>query len=104
MRYDYLIVGAGLTGAVCSRILTERGYSCIIIEKDGHVGGKCYDEETEGILVHKNGPHIFHTNDDDIWRYVNRFAAFNSFRYKPMVSYNDNFFSLLSKSPILGDD
>lgn len=93
MLLDYLIVGAGLSGAVCSRILTEKGYVCKIIEKSNQVGGNCYDEECDGIMVHKFGPHIFHTNNDEVWSFVNRFASFNSFRYKPIVSYNKKFYS-----------
>ncbi len=76
-QYDYLIVGAGLFGAVFGREMTLAGKRCLIIEKRKHVGGNIYCENIEGINVHMYGPHIFHTNDEPIWNYVNSFAGFN---------------------------
>ena len=72
--YDFLIVGAGLYGAVCARELTDRGYKCLVIDRRAHIAGNIYTEEVEGIQVHKYGAHIFHTSDKEVWQYVNRFA------------------------------
>ena len=77
-RYDYLIVGAGLFGAVCAHELNKMGYKVLIVEKRNNVAGNIYTEEIEGIHVHKYGPHIFHTSKKDIWDYVNQFAKANT--------------------------
>ena len=76
---DYLIIGAGLSGSVIARELTDNGYKCVILEKRDAVAGNIRDKEISGINVHIYGPHIFRTNDFDIWAYVNRFASFNNF-------------------------
>ena len=75
--YDYLIVGAGLYGLVNARLLTDAGKKCLVIDKRNHIGGNCHTEDVDGIKVHKYGPHIFHTSDEKIWTYVNRFTKFN---------------------------
>lgn len=75
--YDYLIVGAGLYGAVAADLLTQCGKRCLVIEKRGHIGGNVYTEAVHGINVHKYGAHIFHTDDQEVWAYMNRFATFN---------------------------
>ena len=80
--YDYLIVGAGLFGSIFARELTDNGYKCLVIDKRNHIGGNCYTEEIEGINVHKYGPHIFHTSNQFVWDFVNRFAKFNNFIYQ----------------------
>jgi len=85
--YDYVIVGCGLFGITFSRFMTDHGKKCLIIDKRNHIGGNCYTENIEGIHVHKYGPHIFHTNDDGIWDWVNKFSSFNHFRYNPKVHY-----------------
>lgn len=90
---DYLIVGAGLYGATCARELTDKGYKCLVIDKRKHIGGNCYTENVDGINVHKYGPHIFHTSDEQVWRYVNSFTEFNNFIYRPKVSYRDRMYS-----------
>lgn len=92
-NYDFLIVGTGLFGSVCARELTDAGYKCLVIDKRSHIGGNCYTENVNGIHVHKYGPHIFHTSNDDIWNYVNRFVKFNNYRYNPKVSYKENTYS-----------
>jgi len=79
MQYDYLIVGAGLFGAVFARQAADAGKRVLVIDKRAHIGGNVYTEEIEGIQVHTYGAHIFHTNNRDIWNYVNRFATFNRF-------------------------
>ena len=85
--YDYLIVGAGLFGAVCARELTDMGKSVLVIDKRPHIAGNVYTEKIEGINVHKYGAHIFHTNDPVVWSYVQRFATFNRFTNSPVANY-----------------
>jgi len=92
-KYDYVIVGSGLFGAITARELTDSGKSCLIIDKRNKIGGNVRTDEVEGINVHTYGPHIFHCNDEKIWNYVNRFANFNSFINRPKVNYNENIFS-----------
>lgn len=94
MKYDYLIVGAGLFGSVFAYEATKRGYSCLIIEKRSHIGGNIYTENVEGINVHKYGPHIFHTNKQYIWDYINQFATFNNFVYSPLANYKGEIYNL----------
>ena len=85
--YDYLIVGAGLYGAVCARQLTDAGKKVLVIDKRPNVGGNVYTEKIEGINVHKYGAHIFHTNNKEVWDYVNKFAEFNRFTNSPVANY-----------------
>lgn len=92
--YDYLIVGSGLYGAVCANELTKKGKKVLIIEKRSHIGGNVYTEENAGIHVHKYGAHIFHTNDQEVWNYVNSFAEFNRFTNSPLAVYKDKIFNL----------
>ena len=92
--YDYLIVGAGIYGAVFAREATERGYTCLIIDKRPHIGGNIYTEKIEGINVHKYGAHIFHTNDRKVWAYVNRFAEFNRYTNSPVANYHGELYNL----------
>ena len=92
--YDYLIVGAGLFGAVCARELTDSGKRVLVVEKRQHTGGNVYTERTEGINVHKYGAHIFHTNDRKVWEYVNRFADFNRYTNSPVANYKGELYSL----------
>ena len=92
-QYDFLIVGSGLFGSVFAQQATERGYKCLIIDKRSHNGGNVYTEKIEGINVHKYGPHIFHTSNEKIWNYVNRFATFNSFVNRPKVNYKGDLYS-----------
>jgi UDP-galactopyranose mutase len=91
--FDYLIIGSGLFGAVFARQMTDKGFKCLVLEKRGHLGGNIYTENIEGINVHKYGPHIFHTNDKDIWDYVNRFSTFNNYRHRVLVKNKDRLFS-----------
>ena len=92
--YDYLIVGAGLYGAVCARELADSGKKVLVIEKRPHIAGNVFTEKTEGIHVHKYGAHIFHTNDKQVWDYVNRFAVFNRFTNSPVANYHGEIYSL----------
>lgn len=93
-KYDYLIVGAGLYGAVCARELTDTGQRVLVIDKRDHIAGNVYTEEVGGIHVHRYGAHIFHTNDDEVWDYVQRFAEFNRFTNSPVANYNGELYSL----------
>ncbi len=92
--YDYLIVGAGLFGTVCARELTDAGKSVFVVEKRPHIAGNVYTEKIEGINVHKYGAHIFHTNNKEVWDYVNRFSIFNRFTNSPVANYKGELFSL----------
>ena len=78
-KYDYLIVGAGLFGCVFAHEMTKKGASCLVIEKRDHVGGNIYTEEIEGIQVHEDGAHIFHTSDREVWEYVNALTECNHY-------------------------
>lgn len=92
--YDYLIVGAGMFGAVFAYEMNAKGRKCLVIDKRAHIGGNCYTERVEGINVHKYGAHIFHTSDREIWRYVNRFAEFNGYINSPVAVYKDELYNL----------
>ena len=94
IMYDYLIVGAGLFGAVVAQKVKETGKSVLVIERRSHFAGNVYTEKVEGINVHKYGAHIFHTNDKDVWDYVQRFATFNRFTNSPIANYKGELFSL----------
>lgn len=92
--YHYLIVGAGLYGAVCARELTNAGKKVLVIDKRDHIAGNIYTEKTEGINVHKYGAHIFHTNSKRAWDYVQQFAVFNRFTNSPVANYKGELYSL----------
>ena len=94
MRYDYLIVGAGLYGAVAAQELKKAGKTVLVIDRRGNVGGNVYTEKICGINVHKYGAHIFHTNNKQVWEYVNRFAEFNRFTNSPVANYKGELYSL----------
>lgn len=91
---DYLIVGAGLYGAVFAREAMDAGKSVIVLEKRGHIGGNVYTEEIEGIQVHRYGAHIFHTDNKKVWEYVNRFAEFNRYTNSPIANYKGELYNL----------
>ena len=93
-QYDYLIVGAGLYGAVCAREALSAGKKVLVIDKRPHIAGNVYTEEIEGINVHVYGAHIFHTNNKTVWDYVNRFAEFNRFTNSPVANYRGELYSL----------
>ena len=93
-EYDYLVVGAGLYGAVFAREATDMGKKVLVIDRRPHIAGNVYTEKVEGINVHKYGAHIFHTNIKLVWDYVNRFATFNRFTNSPVANYKGELFSL----------
>lgn len=94
MKYDYLIVGAGLFGAVVAHEAVQKGKKCLVIDRRDHIAGNVYTEEIEGIQVHKYGAHIFHTSDKKIWDYVNQFAEFNNYINSPIAVYGDEIYNL----------
>ena len=96
-KYDYLIVGAGLFGAVFAHEATARGKSCLVIDKRPNVAGNIYTEKQENINVHKYGAHIFHTSDKEVWEYMNRFCEFNNYINSPVAVYKDELYNLPSK-------
>ena len=91
--YDYLIVGSGLFGSVFANQLYESGKKVLVIEKKNHIGGNCFTENIDDIHVHRYGPHIFHTSDDRVWTFVNKFVNFNNFINRPKVFYKDKLYS-----------
>ena len=93
-KYDYLVVGAGLYGSVFARVLMDAGKSVLVIDKRSHVAGNVYTEKIEGINVHKYGAHIFHTNNKEVWKFVNRFAQFNRFTNSPVANYKGELYSM----------
>lgn len=92
--YDYLIVGAGLFGAVFAHEAKKRGKKCLVIDKRNHMAGNIYTEEVDGIQVHKYGAHIFHTSDEKVWAYVNQFAHFNHYINSPVAVYQDEIYNM----------
>lgn len=91
---DYLIVGAGLAGATFARTMTDKGYSCMVLDKRVHIGGNIYSSKLEGIEVHQYGPHIFHTDNERVWKFINRFTEFNQFVYSPVANFHGKLYNL----------
>jgi UDP-galactopyranose mutase len=94
MKYDYLVVGSGLFGSVFAHEALKNGRSVIVAEKRDHIGGNIYTENVEGINVHKYGAHVFHTDNREVWDYMNRFVSFNSYRHKVVACYKDRYYDL----------
>ena len=93
-QYDYLIVGAGLTGAVFAHEAKKIGKKCLVIDRRDHIAGNVYTEEVEGINVHRYGAHIFHTSMKDVWGYVNQFAEFNNYVNSPIANYKGEIYNM----------
>lgn len=93
-QYDYLIVGAGLFGAICASELKKIGLKCLVVDRRSHIGGNCFTEERDGINIHIYGPHIFHTSNERVWQWINQYASFNNFRLMPVANYKGNIYSL----------
>lgn len=94
MKYDYLVVGAGLYGAVFAHEAKKAGKKVLVIDKRPHIAGNIYTEEVEGINVHRYGAHIFHTSDTQVWQYINQFADFNHYINSPVAVYKDELYNL----------
>ena len=94
MTYSYLIIGSGLTGSTIARQLLDRGKTCLVLEKRPHVGGNVYTRLVDGIHVHQYGAHIFHTNNEALWRYVGRFVHMNRYTNSPIANYQGRLYNL----------
>lgn len=94
MKYDYLIVGAGLFGSIFAYEANKRGKNCLVIDKRNHVGGNIYTKEIEGINVHEYGAHIFHTSNKKVWNYIQQFAEFNRYTNSPVAFYKDEVYNM----------
>ena len=94
MEYDYLIVGSGLFGSIIAYEMTKKGKNCLVIEKRDHIGGNVYTENLENINVHRYGAHIFHTDNKEVWNYINRFADFNRYTNSPVANYKGELYNL----------
>ena len=92
--YDYLIVGSGLFGAVFAHYAKQRGFKSLVVDRRAHLGGNIYNSYHEGIPVHTYGAHIFHTSNEKVWRFVNKFVAFNGFVNSPIANYKGRLFNL----------
>lgn len=93
-EYDWLIIGAGLYGVAFARQMTNKGYKCLVIDKNNFIGGNCATKNVNGIEVHKFGAHIFHTNDTEVWNWINQYANFNNFVNSPIAEYKGSIFNL----------
>ena len=92
MQYDWIIVGAGMTGAVAARTLAEAGKNVLVLEKREHIAGNAYDElDREGVLIHRYGPHIFHTNDEEVWQFLSRFTQWRTYRHKVLAEIDGEY-------------
>ncbi len=94
MKYDYLIVGAGLFGAIFAHEAKKAGKKVMVIDRRDHIGGNIYTKEVEGIQVHQYGAHIFHTSDKEVWDYIQQFAEFNRYTNSPVARYKDELYNL----------
>lgn len=94
MVYDYVIVGAGFFGSICAYELNKAGKKVLVIDKREHIGGNCYTDNRDGINVHVYGPHIFHTSDEEVWKWINQFTTFNNFIYSPVADFDGKLYSL----------
>lgn len=92
--YDYLIVGAGLYGSYAAFLLTQRGKKCLVIDKRNHIGGNVYNHRKDDIDIHVYGPHIFHTSDDNLWNFLNKYIKFNNFINTPLAIYKNEIYNL----------
>lgn len=94
MQCDYLIVGAGFFGSICAYELNKLGFKCIVLDRRSHIGGNCYTEKKDNINIHKYGPHIFHTSNEKVWKWINQFTSFNNFINSPVANYKNEIYSL----------
>jgi UDP-galactopyranose mutase len=92
--FDYLIVGAGFFGSICAHELTKKGKRVCVIDSRNHIGGNCYTEERDQIHLHIYGPHIFHTSNETVWKWINQFISFNQFIFRPVANYKGEIYSL----------
>lgn len=93
-QYDFLIVGAGLYGSVFAHQATQQGKRCLVVERRNHIGGNCYTKTINGINVHWYGAHIFHTSNEEVWKFVNQFARFNNYVNSPIANFKGELYNL----------
>lgn len=94
MKYDYIIVGAGFFGSICARELTDAGKSVLIVESRNHIGGNCHTELRDNINIHTYGPHVFHTSNERVWDWINKYTSFNDFKLNVVANYKGEIYSL----------
>jgi UDP-galactopyranose mutase len=94
MDYDYIIIGSGFFGSICAYELNKIGFKCLVLEKRNHIGGNCFTEKKDEINIHKYGPHIFHTSNEEVWNWINQFVKFNNFILNPIANYKGEIYSL----------
>lgn len=94
MKYDYIIVGSGFYGSICAHELNKIGKKVLVIENRDHIGGNSYTERKDGINIHVYGPHIFHTSNEEVWKWINQFVSFNNFILSPVANYKGKLYSL----------
>jgi UDP-galactopyranose mutase len=92
--YDYLIVGAGFYGSICAHELTKQGHKVCVIDSRNHIGGNCHTENKDGINIHTYGPHIFHTSNEEVWKWINQFVQFNNFSLRIVANYKGEIYAL----------
>lgn len=92
--YDFIIVGSGFFGSICAHELNKLKYKVLVLEKRNHIGGNCYTSNRDGINVHDYGPHIFHTSNEEVWKWINQFTSFNDFTLRPVANYKGEIYSL----------
>lgn len=92
--FDYLIVGSGFFGSICAYELNKKGYKVCVVENRNHIGGNCYTSKRDEINVHDYGPHIFHTSNEEVWKWINQFVDFNDFTLRPVANYKGEIYSL----------
>ena len=92
--YDYLIVGAGIFGATCADLLSKKGYKCLVVDKEEHIGGHCHTKKVDGIDVHVHGAHIFNTSHEDVWSYIQTFGKFNDYIHKVIARYGNTHYAM----------
>jgi UDP-galactopyranose mutase len=93
-KYNYVIVGSGFFGSICAYELNKIGKKCLVLERRNHIGGNCYTEERDNINLHLYGPHIFHTSNEEVWKWINQFVEFNDFTLRPVANYKSEIYSL----------
>jgi UDP-galactopyranose mutase len=92
--FDYLIVGSGFFGSICAHELNKKGYKVCVIDSRNHIGGNCFTSVKDNINIHEYGPHIFHTSNDEVWNWINKFVSFNNFVLRPVANYKGDIYSL----------
>ena len=92
--FDYLIVGSGFYGSICAYELNKQGYKVCVIDSRNHIGGNCHTEKKDNINIHTYGPHIFHTSNEEVWKWINQFVSFNNFILSPLAIYKGESYSL----------